>query len=74
MTERREGAGGARADSPAAANDAGRVTDEQLLALAVRLADEAGAAIRAIRARGFDVRHKADHSVVTEADRCRPRP
>lgn len=44
------------------------MTDEQLLALAVRLADEAGAAIRAIRARGFDVRHKADYSVVTEAD------
>jgi 3'(2'), 5'-bisphosphate nucleotidase len=44
------------------------MTDEQLLALAVRLADEAGAAIRAIRDRGFDVRHKADYSVVTEAD------
>jgi 3'(2'), 5'-bisphosphate nucleotidase len=44
------------------------MNDEALLALAVRLTDEAGAAIRAIRDRGFAVQHKADDSVVTEAD------
>jgi 3'(2'), 5'-bisphosphate nucleotidase len=42
--------------------------DLSLLALATELADRAGATIRAIRARGFDVHLKADQSVVTEAD------
>jgi 3'(2'), 5'-bisphosphate nucleotidase len=36
--------------------------------LAFDLAERAGAEIRTIRARGFQVQHKADHSVVTEAD------
>jgi 3'(2'), 5'-bisphosphate nucleotidase len=44
------------------------MTDADLLALSVRLAEQAGDAIRAIRDRGFDVQRKADHSVVTEAD------
>jgi 3'(2'), 5'-bisphosphate nucleotidase len=39
-----------------------------LLDLATNLAAEAGAAIIAIRRRGFEVQHKADRSVVTEAD------
>ncbi len=39
-----------------------------MLDLAFRLADEAGHAILAIRARGFETMHKADASVVTEAD------
>jgi 3'(2'), 5'-bisphosphate nucleotidase len=43
--------------------------DSALLALAARLALEAGASILRIRARGFDVSHKADRSPVTEADR-----
>jgi len=42
--------------------------DAALLALAARLALEAGAAILQIRARGFDVQRKADRSQVTEAD------
>jgi 3'(2'), 5'-bisphosphate nucleotidase len=42
--------------------------DTALLTLAAGLASQAGAAILAIRARGFEVEHKADHSVVTEAD------
>ncbi|HET6306519.1 MAG TPA: 3'(2'),5'-bisphosphate nucleotidase CysQ [Rhodopila sp.] len=42
--------------------------DIALLALASELAEQAGAAIRQIRARGFEVQHKADRSVVTEAD------
>jgi 3'(2'), 5'-bisphosphate nucleotidase len=42
--------------------------DSSLLALATELADRAGATIRAIRDRGFQVHRKADHSVVTEAD------
>lgn len=42
--------------------------DVTLLALATELADRAGAEIRAIRDRGFQVQRKADHSVVTEAD------
>jgi 3'(2'), 5'-bisphosphate nucleotidase len=42
--------------------------DNALLILAAGLAAEAGAAIMAIRHRGFQVQHKADHSVVTEAD------
>jgi 3'(2'), 5'-bisphosphate nucleotidase len=42
--------------------------DPALLALAADLAERAGAAIRAIRDRGFEVHRKADQSVVTEAD------
>jgi 3'(2'), 5'-bisphosphate nucleotidase len=42
--------------------------DAMLLNLAAGLAAEAGAAILAIRDRGFQVQHKADRSVVTEAD------
>jgi 3'(2'), 5'-bisphosphate nucleotidase len=42
--------------------------DTALLALATGLAERAGAEIRAIRDRGFQVHRKADHSVVTEAD------
>jgi 3'(2'), 5'-bisphosphate nucleotidase len=42
--------------------------DAALLNLATRLAAAAGVAIMAIRDRGFQVQHKADHSVVTEAD------
>ncbi|MBN8874551.1 MAG: 3'(2'),5'-bisphosphate nucleotidase CysQ [Rhodospirillales bacterium] len=42
--------------------------DEELLALAAELAQQAGAAILGIRARGFDVQRKEDRSVVTEAD------
>jgi 3'(2'), 5'-bisphosphate nucleotidase len=44
--------------------------DAALLALACRLAAEAGAEILAIRDRGYKVEHKADRSVVTEADRA----
>ncbi len=44
--------------------------DQALLALAVRLAEQAGAAILAVRARGFAVEQKDDHSPVTEADRA----
>lgn len=39
-----------------------------LLALAADLADRAGAEIRRLRAAGITVEHKADRSVVTEAD------
>jgi 3'(2'), 5'-bisphosphate nucleotidase len=39
-----------------------------LLNLSAELAAKAGAAIMAIRDRGFQVQHKADRSVVTEAD------
>jgi len=42
--------------------------DESLLELAAGLALEAGTAILAVRAAGFDVLHKEDRSVVTEAD------
>jgi 3'(2'), 5'-bisphosphate nucleotidase len=42
---------------------------KELLTLAVRLADEAAAAIRSVRAAGFVVEHKADASPVTLADR-----
>jgi 3'(2'), 5'-bisphosphate nucleotidase len=42
--------------------------DAALLALATALAEQAGATIRTIRDRGFQVDQKADHSVVTEAD------
>lgn len=44
--------------------------DAALLTLATGLAERAGAAILAIRARGFEVERKADRSVVTEADRA----
>ncbi|MDB5401903.1 MAG: 3(2), 5-bisphosphate nucleotidase [Acetobacteraceae bacterium] len=42
--------------------------DSALLAVAVDLAERAGAEIRKIRDRGFQVHRKADRSVVTEAD------
>ncbi len=42
--------------------------DAALLHLAADLARQAGATILAIRTRGFDTRHKADASPVTEAD------
>jgi 3'(2'), 5'-bisphosphate nucleotidase len=42
--------------------------DEALLVLATGLAERAGAEIRRIRDRGFEVQRKADASVVTEAD------
>src|SRR5271166_6631296 len=44
--------------------------DHALLALAARLAEQAGAAILAVRARGFAVERKDDLSPVTEADRA----
>jgi len=44
------------------------MTDQDLLELAFRLAHQAGEAILAIRSRGFETLHKADASVVTEAD------
>jgi 3'(2'), 5'-bisphosphate nucleotidase len=44
------------------------MNDRALLDLAATLADAAGAKIREIRDRGFRVQHKADQSVVTEAD------
>jgi len=43
--------------------------DDALLALAVRLADQAAAAITAVRAAGFVIERKSDRSPVTEADR-----
>ncbi|WP_026439564.1 3'(2'),5'-bisphosphate nucleotidase CysQ [Acidocella facilis] len=42
---------------------------QDLLSLAVRLADEAAATIRAIRAAGFEVETKGDETPVTIADR-----
>ncbi len=42
--------------------------DDALIALAAALALEAGAAILAVRKRGFDVVRKEDRSPVTEAD------
>ena len=42
--------------------------DTALLALAADLARRAGALILAVRARGFETRHKEDRSPVTEAD------
>jgi 3'(2'), 5'-bisphosphate nucleotidase len=45
------------------------MTDEDLLDLAVTLAERAAHAINAIRAAGFAVERKTDHSPVTEADR-----
>jgi 3'(2'), 5'-bisphosphate nucleotidase len=44
--------------------------DRALLSLAVGLAEQAGAAILAVRARGFAVERKEDFSPVTEADRA----
>jgi 3'(2'), 5'-bisphosphate nucleotidase len=44
------------------------MTDSDLLDLASRLADQAGAAILRVRRSGYDVRHKEDDSPVTEAD------
>src|SRR5579864_3107439 len=44
------------------------MNDEALLSLAATLALEAGAAILAVRQRGFDVMRKEDRSPVTEAD------
>jgi 3'(2'), 5'-bisphosphate nucleotidase len=45
------------------------MTDEQLLDLAARLARRAAEAIMAVRAGGFEVERKRDHSPVTAADR-----
>ena len=42
--------------------------DDALLALAADLTERAGAAILAVRERGFDVQRKSDASPVTEAD------
>ena len=42
--------------------------DDALISLAAALALEAGAAILAVRRRGFDVVRKEDRSPVTEAD------
>ena len=42
--------------------------DQALLSLAADLARRAGSVIMAIRARGFETSHKADATVVTEAD------
>lgn len=47
--------------------------DDALLALAADLAEQAGAAILAIRARGFETRRKEDASPVTEADHAAER-
>lgn len=44
--------------------------DAALLALAAHLAEQAGAAILAVRRHGFAVEHKDDFSPVTEADRA----
>jgi len=46
------------------------IDDDRLLALAVRLADEAAVIIRTIRGRGFETEIKSDRSPVTEADRA----
>ena len=43
--------------------------DEALVALAVRLARQAAEAVMAVRAAGFAVERKRDHSPVTAADR-----
>lgn len=42
--------------------------DDELISLAATLALQAGAAILAVRQRGFDVKRKEDRSPVTEAD------
>src|ERR1700759_1718233 len=44
------------------------MNDDELISLAAALALEAGAAILAVRRRGFDVVRKEDRSPVTEAD------
>jgi 3'(2'), 5'-bisphosphate nucleotidase len=44
------------------------MNDDALLSLATRLADQAAAAINAVRAAGFAIERKSDHSPVTEAD------
>ena len=44
------------------------MTDHELLELAARLARSAADAILAVRAAGFAVERKSDHSPVTEAD------
>src|ERR1700759_2945135 len=44
------------------------MNDDELISLASALALEAGAAILAVRRRGFDVVRKEDRSPVTEAD------
>ena len=44
------------------------MTDQELLELAFSLAAQAGDAILAIRSRGFETMHKADASLVTEAE------
>lgn len=44
------------------------MTDDELLELIAALSLQAGAAIMAVRAKGFDVARKADFSPVTEAD------
>lgn len=49
------------------------MTDTELLELAFGLASKAGEAILAIRHRGFETMHKADASVVTEADHAAER-
>jgi len=46
------------------------IDDTELLSLAITLAERAGAEIRAVRARGFQIERKADQSMVTEADRA----
>lgn len=45
-----------------------RMDDVRLLALAARLAEEAGAAILAVQTRGYKVTEKSDRSPVTDAD------
>jgi len=45
-----------------------RMDDPSLLNLAADLARRAGSVILAVRARGFETRHKTDESPVTEAD------
>ncbi len=49
------------------------MTDTELLNLAFSLADQAGAVILAVRARGFETLRKADASPVTEADHAAER-
>jgi 3'(2'), 5'-bisphosphate nucleotidase len=46
------------------------MNDDELIALAADLAEQAGQAILAVRANGFDVERKEDRSPVTEADRA----
>ena len=51
----------------------GGMTDKDLLALAADLARQAGEAILAVRARGFETLQKNDNSPVTEADHAAER-